>query len=41
MLAIPEARGHFDEDGNLTDSATRTQLVGVLEAFAAWIRQVS
>jgi chromate reductase len=41
MLAIPEARGHFDEDGNLTDSATRTQLVGVLEAFATWIHQVS
>jgi chromate reductase, NAD(P)H dehydrogenase (quinone) len=40
-LAIPEARGHFDEDGNLTDVATRTQLVGVLEAFAIWIRQVS
>jgi chromate reductase len=41
LLMIPEAREHFDGDGNLTDDATRMQLVGVLEAFALWIRQVS
>jgi chromate reductase len=40
VLTIPEARGHFDGDGNLTDAATRTQLIGVLEAFDTWIRQV-
>jgi chromate reductase len=40
MLLIPEARSLFDADGNLTDAATRTQLIGVLEAFAVWIRQV-
>jgi chromate reductase len=41
QLTIPEARGLFDDDGNLTDAATRTQLVGVLEAFATWIHKVS
>jgi chromate reductase len=41
LLTIPEAREHFDGDGNLTDVATRAQLVGVLEAFDIWIRQVS
>ena len=41
VLTIPEARGHFDGDGNLTDAATRTQLVGVLEAFDTWIRQLA
>jgi chromate reductase len=41
MLTIPEARGHFDDQGNLTDAATRTQLLGVLEAFAIWIRKVA
>jgi chromate reductase len=41
LLTIPDARGHFDGDGNLVDAVTREQLVGVLEAFAVWIRQVS
>jgi chromate reductase, NAD(P)H dehydrogenase (quinone) len=41
MLAIPEARGRFDDDGNLTDAATRTQLLAVLEAFEMWIRALS
>ncbi len=41
LLAIPEARRHFDEHANLTDAAIRAQLVGVLEAFATWIHQVS
>ena len=40
VLTIPEARAHFDGDGNLTDAATRTQLVGVLEAFDTWIRRL-
>jgi chromate reductase, NAD(P)H dehydrogenase (quinone) len=40
VLTIAGAREHFDEDGNLTDAATRTQLVGVLDAFSTWIRQV-
>jgi chromate reductase, NAD(P)H dehydrogenase (quinone) len=41
MLTIPEARRHFDEDGNLTDADVRARLVGVLDAFATWIHQVS
>ncbi len=39
LLQIAGAREHFDADGNLTDDETREQLVGVLEAFATWIRQ--
>ena len=41
LMTIAGAREHFDADGNLTDAETRAQLVGVLEAFATWIRQVS
>ena len=40
LLTIAGAREHFDTDGNLTDDATRAQLVGVLEAFSDWIRRV-
>ena len=40
LLQIAGAREHFDVDGNLTDGETREALVGVLEAFATWIRQV-
>ena len=41
MMTIAGAREYFDDDGNLTDDAMRTQLIGVLEAFATWIRQVA
>jgi hypothetical protein len=40
LLQIAGAREHFDADGNLTDAETREQVVGLLEAFATWIRQV-
>ena len=40
MLMIPGAREFFDAEGNLTADETREQLIGVLTAFAAWIRQV-
>jgi chromate reductase len=41
VMTIAGAREHFDEDGNLTDALTRSQLVEVLEAFSSWIRQLS
>ena len=41
MLTIPGAREFFDAEGNLTDDEMREQLIGVLDAFATWIRQVS
>jgi NAD(P)H-dependent FMN reductase len=40
LLQIAGAREHFDADGNLSDDEVREQVVGVLEAFATWIRQV-
>jgi chromate reductase, NAD(P)H dehydrogenase (quinone) len=40
MLTLAGAGEHFDGEGNLTDDATRAQLVAVLAAFATWIRQV-
>jgi chromate reductase, NAD(P)H dehydrogenase (quinone) len=40
LFQVAGAREHFDAEGNLTDADTREQLVGVLEAFATWIRQV-
>jgi chromate reductase, NAD(P)H dehydrogenase (quinone) len=40
LMTIAGAREHFDADGNLTDADTRTQLVGVLEAFSTWIHKV-
>jgi chromate reductase len=40
LLQVSGAREHFDVDGTLADGEVREQLVGVLEAFAAWIRQV-
>jgi chromate reductase, NAD(P)H dehydrogenase (quinone) len=40
LFQVAGAREHFDADGNLTDADTREQLVGVLEAFAAWMRHV-
>jgi chromate reductase len=40
LFQIAGAREHFDADGNLTDAETRHELVGVLEAFATWIKQV-
>ena len=40
LFQVAGARERFDADGNLTDAGAREQLVGVLEAFATWIRQV-
>jgi chromate reductase, NAD(P)H dehydrogenase (quinone) len=40
LLQVAHAREHFDADGNLTDAETREQMVGLLEAFATWMRQV-
>jgi chromate reductase len=40
MMTIAGAREYFDEEGNLTDDGMRTQLIGVLDSFGAWIRQV-
>jgi chromate reductase len=40
LMTIAGAREHFDGDGNLTDDAMREQLVGVLDAFAIWIRKL-
>ena len=39
MMTIAGAREYFDEEGNLTDDGMRTQLIGVLDSFGAWIRQ--
>ena len=41
LMTLAGARDHFDTEGNLTDDETRAQLVGVLDAFATWIRQVA
>jgi chromate reductase len=41
MLTLRAARELFDSEGNLTSTETREALVGVLEAFAIWIRQVA
>jgi chromate reductase len=41
LLQVAGAREYFDAGGNLTDAVVREQLVGVLDAFAVWIRQVS
>lgn len=40
LVQVAGAREYFDAEGNLTDALTREQLVGLLEAFATWIRQV-
>jgi chromate reductase len=40
LLQVAGAREHFDAEGNLTDLETREALVGLLDAFATWIRRV-
>ena len=38
-LLVFKAHEKFDDDGRLTDEATRKLLQGFLSAFAAWIRR--
>jgi chromate reductase len=39
-VLISHAGEHFDQDGNLTDPALRTSLVGLLEALHAWTLRI-
>jgi chromate reductase len=41
MMTIAGAREYFDGEGNLTDDAMRTQLIGVLDSFGVWIHRVA
>jgi chromate reductase len=39
-LMIPRAWEHFDAEGRLTDDALRQRVAALVEALAAWARQV-
>jgi chromate reductase len=39
-VLVPLARDKFDAESNLTDAETRTQVVDLLKAFAAWTRRL-
>lgn len=39
-LMVGAAGEHFDQDGNLIDSAVRASLSELLEALRAWTRRI-
>jgi len=39
-LMVGAAREHFDDDGNLVDTAIRESLVALMEALRAWTRRI-